>query len=85
MADLKGRDPDLDNPRYPAVLAQMSGEDFRRLGEKYLGDTRTYRSGKARFIDKMPNNFRHIGLIHLMLPNAQDHRRAARADGVLLR
>ena len=71
MVDLKGRDPDPDNPRYPAVLAQMSGADFRRLGEKYLSDTRVYRSGKARFIDKMPNNFRHIGLIHLMLPNAR--------------
>jgi tetratricopeptide (TPR) repeat protein len=71
VVDLKGRDPDPDNPRYPAVLAQMSGEDFRRLGEKYLRDTRVYRSGKARFIDKMPNNFRHIGLIQLMLPNAK--------------
>jgi len=71
VAHLKGRDPDSDDSRYPAVLAQMSGEDFRRLGEKYLGDTRAYRSGKARFIDKMPNNFRHIGLIHLMLPNAR--------------
>ncbi len=71
VVDLKGRDPDPDNPRYPAVLAQMSGEDFRRLGEKYLSDTRVYRSGKARFIDKMPNNFRHVGLIHLMLPNAR--------------
>jgi len=70
VADLKGRDPDPDNPRYPAVLGGMSGVDFRRLGEKYLSDTRIYRSGKARFIDKMPNNFRHVGLIHLMLPNA---------------
>ena len=33
--------------------------------------TRIYRTGKAFFIDKMPNNFRHIGLIHLMLPNAK--------------
>jgi hypothetical protein len=49
----------------------MTAEDFRRLGEKYLADTRVYRSGKPRFIDKMPNNFRHIGLIHLMLPNAR--------------
>ncbi len=38
-----------------------------------------YRTGKPRFIDKMPNNFRHIGLIHLILPQRQDHRRAARA------
>src|SRR6266478_6043102 len=70
VVDLQGRDWSLDNPRYPAVLGGMSAVDFRRLGEKYLSDTRIYRSGKARFIDKMPNNFRHVGLIHLMLPNA---------------
>ena len=71
VLDLQGRDPDLDNPRYPAVLAQMTQADFRQLGEKYLADTRVYRSGRPFFIDKMPNNFRHIGLIHLMLPNAR--------------
>ena len=71
VVDLRGRDADLDNPLYPAVLAGMSSEDFRRLGEKYLADTRIYRTGKPHFIDKMPNNFRHIGLIHLMLPNAK--------------
>ncbi|MGH8136632.1 MAG: tetratricopeptide repeat-containing sulfotransferase family protein [Steroidobacteraceae bacterium] len=71
VVDLKGREPDLGNPRYPAVLAQMRAGDYRRLGEKYLADTRIYRTGKARFIDKMPNNFRHIGLLHLMLPNAK--------------
>jgi hypothetical protein len=49
----------------------MDADDFRRCGEKYLRDTRSYRSGKAHFIDKMPNNFRHVGLIHLMLPNAK--------------
>jgi tetratricopeptide (TPR) repeat protein len=71
VVDLGGRDPDPDHPAYPAVLAQLTPADFRRLGEKYLGDTRAYRGGKARFIDKMPNNFRHVGLIHLMLPNAK--------------
>jgi tetratricopeptide (TPR) repeat protein len=71
VAELQGRDWDPDSPRYPAVLAQMSAADYRRLGAKYLSDTRIYRTGKARFIDKMPNNFRHIGLIHLMLPNAK--------------
>ena len=71
VVDLQGRDWSFDNPRYPAVLAQMSAEDFHRLAEKYLSDTRVYRTGKARFIDKMPNNFRHVGLIHLMLPNAK--------------
>jgi tetratricopeptide (TPR) repeat protein len=71
VLDLQGRDPDLDNPRYPGVLADMQPEDFRKLGEKYLHDTRIYRNGKPYFIDKMPNNFRHLGLIHLMLPNAK--------------
>jgi len=71
VLEIQGREPDLDNPRYPAALADMTGEDFLRLGEKYLADTRAYRTGKPVFIDKMPNNFRHIGLIHLMLPNAR--------------
>ena len=69
--ELQGRDPDLANPRYPGVLAELKAEDFLRLGEKYLSDTRVYRTDKPHFIDKMPNNFRHIGLIHLILPNAR--------------
>jgi len=72
VLDLQGYDPDLNNPRYPGCLVDMSAEEFRALGEKYLADTRIYRTGgKPHFIDKMPNNFRHIGLIHLMLPNAR--------------
>jgi tetratricopeptide (TPR) repeat protein len=56
---------------YPQTLLRMTSADFRRLGEQDLSDTRAYRaSAKPRFIDKMPNNFRHIGLIHLILPNA---------------
>src|SRR5882757_10107409 len=71
VLDLQGYDPDLNNPRYPKCLASMPAEEFRALGEKYLADTRIYRTGKPFFIDKMPNNFRHIGLIHLILPNAK--------------
>jgi len=70
VATLRGRGAAADEDRYPAVLAEMSGAQLRALGDKYLTDTRIYRSGRPRFIDKMPNNFRHIGLIHLMLPNA---------------
>jgi tetratricopeptide (TPR) repeat protein len=71
VLDLQGRDPDLDNPRYPGVLAAMHAEDFAALGERYLADTQVYRAaGRPFFIDKMPNNFRHAGLIQLMLPNA---------------
>jgi predicted Zn-dependent protease len=69
--ELQGRDPDLDHPRYPGVLADLAAEEFGRLGEKYLRDTRVYRTDRAFFIDKMPNNFRHLGLIHLILPNAR--------------
>ena len=71
VLDIQGRDPDLDDPRYPPALADMAADDFRRLGEKYLADTRVYRTDKPFFVDKMPNNFRHIGLIHLMLPQAR--------------
>jgi tetratricopeptide (TPR) repeat protein len=71
VLDLQGRDPDLDDPRYPAALVEMTEQDFRRLGEKYLADTKIYRGSKPFFIDKMPNNFRHVGLIHLMLPKAR--------------
>jgi Sulfotransferase family len=53
------------------VLTGLAPEDFRRLGDRYITSTRAYRQGKPFFIDKMPNNFRHIGLIHLMLPNAK--------------
>jgi tetratricopeptide (TPR) repeat protein len=71
VLELQGRDADLDNPRYPAALTGLTREDFLRLGQRYMEDTRVYRTGKPFFIDKMPNNFRHIGLIHLMLPRAR--------------
>jgi tetratricopeptide (TPR) repeat protein len=52
-------------------IHRLMPEDFRRLGQRYLNATRAYRKDKPFFIDKMPNNFRYIGLIHLMLPNAR--------------
>jgi hypothetical protein len=79
--ELQGREPEDTNPRYPRVLAELTAEKFLQLGEKYIADTRAYRTDKPFFIDKMPNNFRHIGLIHLILPNARiiDARRNAMA------
>ncbi|HEY4771926.1 MAG TPA: sulfotransferase [Steroidobacteraceae bacterium] len=71
VLELQGRDPDLDNPRYPRVLADLTPADCLRLGDKYLRDTRIFRTDKPHFVDKMPNNFRHLGLIHLILPNAK--------------
>src|SRR5258708_7587147 len=49
----------------------LAPEKFRRHGERYITETRAYRHGRPFFIDQMPNNFRHIGLIRLMLPNAK--------------
>jgi len=69
--NLRGRDPDPSNPRYPRILGEMAPDELRALGEKYLADTQIYRTGKPYFIDKMPNNFRHLGLIRLMLPGAK--------------
>jgi tetratricopeptide (TPR) repeat protein len=69
--ELQGRNPDLWNPRYPGVLAQLDRDAVRRLGQRYLAETRAFRHGRPFFIDKNPNNFRHIGLIHLILPNAK--------------
>jgi tetratricopeptide (TPR) repeat protein len=81
VLELQGREMDTENPRYPRVLEELGAEDFRRMGAAYLNDTRIYRTGKPFFIDKMPNNFRHLGLIHLILPNAKiiDARRNAMA------
>ncbi|HEY3811649.1 MAG TPA: sulfotransferase [Caulobacteraceae bacterium] len=68
---LQGRNPDPDHPPYPAAFADLSADEARTLGERYLADTEVYRSGRPFFIDKMPNNFRHVGLIALILPKAK--------------
>ncbi len=58
--------------RYPGALELLSAEEYRGFGEAYIRDTGIYRvTNKPFFIDKLPNNFRHISLIHLMLPNAK--------------
>jgi len=56
---------------FGAMMAALTPADRQRLGEEYLERTRIHRkSGKPRFIDKMPNNWQHVGLIRLILPNA---------------
>jgi len=71
VQELSGREHHGTQSCYPGVLATLTPAERLRLGEKYLADTRVHRTGKPFFIDKMPNNFRHIGLIHLILPNAR--------------
>jgi tetratricopeptide (TPR) repeat protein len=68
---LRGRSQITDRDRYPRILHDMSKEDLSALGEDYIENTRIHRQGAPFFTDKMPNNFRHIGLIHLILPNAK--------------
>jgi tetratricopeptide (TPR) repeat protein len=68
---LDGRRMVDDTPQYPGRLVNLSAEQLRQFGEAYISDTQIHRQGAPFFIDKMPNNFRHIGLIQLMLPNAK--------------
>lgn len=64
---------------YPGNLGDLSLEELAQFGQAYIADTAVHRQGAPFFIDKMPNNFRHIGLIHMILPNAKiiDARRSA--------
>ncbi|MCB2074645.1 MAG: sulfotransferase [Novosphingobium sp.] len=73
---LRGRKAGKSN--YPQVLHDLTGEQLAQMGRDYVENTRIHRKGAPFFIDKMPNNFRHIGLIRLILPNAKiiDARRA---------
>lgn len=57
--------------RYPEPVAELSRADVEALAARYLERTQVYRlAGKPRFVDKLLGNFDHIGLIHLMFPNA---------------
>jgi tetratricopeptide (TPR) repeat protein len=58
--------------KYPEAVADVKPDELRAMGQEFLAATRVYRrAGKPFFIDKMPNNFAHIGLIRLILPNAK--------------
>jgi predicted Zn-dependent protease len=69
---LGGRKTRKQESVYPEVLATLGADECRTLGEQYLEQTRIQRKrGTPFFIDKMPNNFAHAGLIALILPNAK--------------
>jgi len=68
---LNGRNSSNGMGRYPSVLKELDQDRFKKFGDAFLSDTQIYRKGAPFFIDKMPNNFRHIGLIHSILPNAK--------------
>ena len=68
---LAGRKTIDETPDYPENLATLNEEQLKTFGNNFLDDTRIHREKAPYFIDKMPNNFRHIALIHLILPNAK--------------
>ncbi len=72
VRELRGQKADEEDPNYMRVLAQLSAEQCRALGEQYLSETRVQRkTDRPYFIDKMPNNWLYVGFIHLILPNAK--------------
>jgi tetratricopeptide (TPR) repeat protein len=56
---------------YPKSMKSLSLEQRESFGKSFIEDTRMHRKDAPMFTDKMPNNFRHIGLIHLIMPNAK--------------
>ena len=68
VTELSGRAAELGP--YPESITTLDPVSFDDFAERYLSSAKIYRSGAARFLDKMPNNFVHIGLIHLMFPEA---------------
>lgn len=72
VAGLSTSERGTDPGTYPAVLASMRAEEFQELGTEFIERTRIFRRlGRTHFIDKMPNNFLHCGLLHLILPRAR--------------
>jgi predicted Zn-dependent protease len=73
------RESRSDLPQFAGPLQSLTRDELKALGQRYLDQTRASRlGGKRHFIDKLPSNFFHVGLIHLILPNARiiDARRS---------
>jgi tetratricopeptide (TPR) repeat protein len=68
---LQSRNQSSDENQYPKNLSEINPEYFKRFGQQFIDETQVYRDKAPLFIDKMPNNFLHIGLIRLILPNAK--------------
>jgi Tfp pilus assembly protein PilF len=70
--DLRAQSESGEIGAYADVLAAMGPQALQELGERYLERTRVHRkTGRPHFIDKMPNNFLHVAMIQLALPNAK--------------
>ena len=69
-SELSGKRKRTDRSNYPAVIAELAYDQRKALGQQYLARAAVYRTGAPRFIDKLPNNWLHVGLIRAILPNA---------------
>jgi len=82
VQSLVARDWQNKAAAYPAVVEKLTAKEVRTLGERYVENSAIKRKTvRPFFIDKLPNNWRYLGLIHLILPNAKiiDARRDAMA------
>jgi len=71
VADSLGRNR-ADGVQYPHAIRELGPNQLRKLGQDYLDLARIHRTeGKPRFVDKMPNNFPSVGLLHAILPNCK--------------
>ena len=68
---LRGDDIYGKQGNYPKSMITLSKEKRNEMGANFIHETKIHRKNAPMFTDKMPNNFRHIGLIHLILPNAK--------------
>jgi len=68
---LGGKKKKSEVSRYPEILTELSSSQLHELGQEYIDRSRIQRGTAPFFIDKMPNNSLHVGLIHLILPNAK--------------
>jgi hypothetical protein len=57
--------------RFPEYAATLDGATARRIGETYLAGLPPAAAAEIRTVDKLPDNFRRIGMIRLILPNAR--------------
>lgn len=55
---------------YPQWIAQATAADWHRLGRDYLERTAQWRATRPRFTDKLPENWKHAGILRAMLPGA---------------
>ena len=68
---LRGDDIYGKSGKYPKIMSDFTSEQRYQMGKSFIDETMMHRDGAPMFTDKMPNNFRHIGLIHLIMPNAK--------------